>query len=106
MSDTKDNQHVSVMGSGKLYPLLPLRDIVIFPYMVTPLFVGRPRSIKALELAMEGDKSVFLTTQLDPKVDDPAVGDIYEIGTIGQVVQIVYQQVWLVIDGGAFQGTF
>ena len=77
------------MSGSKLYPLLPLRDIVIFPHMVTPLFVGRPRSIKALELAMESDKSVFLTTQKDPKVDDPSVGDIYEIGTIGQVVQML-----------------
>ncbi len=89
MSELNDNLNPSDMAGGKLYPLLPLRDIVIFPHMVTPLFVGRPRSIKALELAMEGDKSVFLTTQLDPKVDDPSVGDIYEIGTVGQVVQML-----------------
>ncbi len=89
MSEFSDTANPSGMGSGKLYPLLPLRDIVIFPYMVTPLFVGRPRSIKALETAMESDKSVFLATQFDPKVDDPMVGDIYEVGTIGQVVQML-----------------
>jgi ATP-dependent Lon protease len=72
-----------------LYPLLPLRDIVIFPYMVTPLFVGRPRSINALEGAMEKDKLVFLATQKDPKIDDPGPGDIYEIGTLGQVIQLL-----------------
>ncbi len=72
-----------------VYPLLPLRDIVIFPYMVTPLFVGRPRSIQALETAMEKDKTVFLTTQVDPKTDDPGEEDIYPIGTVGQVIQLL-----------------
>lgn len=89
MTEINDNSTAPVMSGSKLYPLLPLRDIVIFPFMVTPLFVGRPRSIKALEEAMEGDKSVFLTTQKDPKVDDPSVGDIFETGTIGQVVQML-----------------
>ena len=78
------------VSSGKeLFPLLPLRDIVIFPYMVTPLFVGRPRSIRALEGAMEKDKMVFLATQKDPKIDEPEEGDIYDIGTLGQVVQLL-----------------
>ncbi|PLY02571.1 MAG: endopeptidase La [Desulfuromonas sp.] len=89
MSEINDTKKLSAMTTGKLYPLLPLRDIVIFPFMVTPLFVGRPRSIKALEEAMEKDKLVFLTTQIDPKVDDPSVADVYEIGTIGQVVQML-----------------
>jgi ATP-dependent Lon protease len=71
------------------YPVLPLRDIVIFPYMVTPLFVGRPRSIQALERAMEDDKQIFLVTQRDPKTDDPKVEDLYEVGTLGQVVQML-----------------
>jgi ATP-dependent Lon protease len=71
------------------YPVLPLRDIVIFPYMVTPLFVGRPRSIQALERAMEEDKQIFLVTQRDPKTDDPKVEDLYEVGTLGQVVQML-----------------
>ncbi|ALC17180.1 ATP-dependent Lon protease (La)/serine peptidase [Desulfuromonas soudanensis] len=76
-------------GGGLLYPLLPLRDIVVFPYMVTPLFVGRPKSIRALEGAMEKDKTVFLVTQKDAKIDDPEAGDVYEIGTLGQVIQLL-----------------
>jgi len=73
----------------RLYPLLPLRDMVIFPYMVTPLFVGRPRSINALEGAMEKDKAVFLATQRDPRVDDPQTEDLYDVGTVGQIVQML-----------------
>ncbi len=71
------------------YPVLPLRDIVIFPHMVTPLFVGRPRSIHALEWAMEHDKSVLLVTQKDPKTDDPLAEDMYDMGALGQVVQML-----------------
>ena len=71
------------------FPVLPLRDIVIFPYMVTPLFVGRPRSINALEWAMEHDKLVLLVTQKDPKTDDPLAGDLYDLGTLGKVVQML-----------------
>ncbi len=71
------------------FPVLPLRDIVIFPHMVTPLFVGRPRSIQALEWAMEHEKQVLLVTQKDPKTDDPLADDLYELGTLGQVVQML-----------------
>ncbi|MFA5517253.1 MAG: endopeptidase La [Desulfuromonadales bacterium] len=72
-----------------MYPLLPLRDIVIFPYMVAPLFVGRPQSIHALEGAMEKEKIVFLATQKDPKIDEPEPGDIYEIGSLGHIIQML-----------------
>ena len=72
-----------------MYPVLPLRDIVIFPHMVTPLFVGRPKSIQALESAMESDKLVLLVTQKDPKTDDPLADDLFELGTLGQVVQML-----------------
>jgi len=71
------------------FPVLPLRDIVIFPHMVTPLFVGRPRSIHALEWAMEHDKFVLLVTQRDPKTDDPLAEDLYDLGTLGKVVQML-----------------
>ena len=71
------------------FPVLPLRDIVIFPHMVTPLFVGRPKSIQALEWAMEHDKQVLLVTQKDPKTDDPLADDLFEMGTLGQVVQML-----------------
>ncbi len=74
---------------GRRYPLLPLRDIVIFPHMVLPLFVGRQKSIHALEAAMEKDKLVFLATQKDPKIDDPGAEDIYDLGTLGQVIQLL-----------------
>lgn len=70
-------------------PLLPLRDIVIFPFMVTPLFVARDKSIHALEEAMEGDKQIFLATQKDPQVNEPSLDDVYPIGTIAQIVQLL-----------------
>jgi ATP-dependent Lon protease len=70
-------------------PLLPLRDIVIFPYMVTPLFVARDKSIFALEEAMEGEKTIFLATQKDPQVDDPSLDDVYEVGTVAHIVQLL-----------------
>jgi ATP-dependent Lon protease len=62
--------------SMKTYPLLPLRDIVVFPGMVVPLFVGRDKSVAALEAAMEGDRDIFLVAQIDPGCDDPADVDL------------------------------
>ena len=70
-------------------PLIPLRDIIIFPYMVVPLFVGREKSIKALESAMEGDKSIFLAAQKKAKTEDPGPDDIYEVGTLGTILQLL-----------------
>lgn len=70
-------------------PLLPLRDIIVFPHMVVPLFVGRQKSIKALEEAVASDKLIFLATQRDAKVNDPIANDIYSMGTIGHVVQLL-----------------
>ncbi len=74
---------------SKKYPLLPLRDVVMFPYMVAPLFVGREKSIKALEEAMKGEKEIFLATQKDAKINEPGEKDIYEIGTIASIVQML-----------------
>lgn len=71
------------------YPLLPLRDIVIFPHMVAPLFVGRPQSIAALEQATGRNNRIFLSAQIDPKTDNPTQDDIYPIGTIGHIVQML-----------------
>ena len=85
-NDKKDNREKG--GSVRL-PLLPLRDIIVFPQMVVPLFVGRQKSIKALEEAMANKKLVFLATQKDAKVNDPIEEDIYPIGTIGNVVQLL-----------------
>ncbi|MDY6879026.1 MAG: endopeptidase La [Thermodesulfobacteriota bacterium] len=71
------------------YPLLPLRDVVVFPNVVVPLFVGRDKSIKALEYAMSHKKEVFLSAQKDAKVDDPTTKDIYEFGTLSTVLQLL-----------------
>jgi ATP-dependent Lon protease len=72
-----------------LLPLLPLRDIVVFPGMVVPLFVGREKSVAALEAAMSGDKDIFLLAQLDPGCDDPDRDDLYDIGVIATVLQLL-----------------
>lgn len=77
------------IASEKLYPLLPLRDIVIFPHMVVPLFVGRERSVRALENVMKEDKKVFIVSQKNQSDDNPAPSDIYSIGTIGTVLQLL-----------------
>lgn len=71
------------------YPLLPLRDVVVYPHMVVPLFVGREKSILALEQAMESDKQVVLITQKDPSKDDPKIDDIHQIGTLANILQML-----------------
>lgn len=73
-----------------ILPVLPLRDVVIFPHMVIPLFVGRPESIKALEAAMQQDKQIFLIAQKDAAIDAPAAADLYTIGTIATVLQLLH----------------
>ena len=70
-------------------PLLPLRDVVVFPHMVIPLFVGRPKSIKALEAAMEVGKSIMLVAQKNASKDDPVASDIYEIGCVSNILQML-----------------
>ncbi len=72
-----------------IMPILPLRDVVVFPHMVIPLFVGRSKSIRCLESAMEMDKQVFLVTQKNPSQDDPAIDDLYQVGTIANVLQLL-----------------
>ncbi|MGK2912014.1 MAG: endopeptidase La [Sphingobium sp.] len=71
------------------YPLLPLRDIVVFPQMIVPLFVGRDKSVVALEKAMEADKEIFLVSQLDPAEDDPDRDALYDTGVIATVLQLL-----------------
>src|ERR671919_2144424 len=78
----------SAAGASQL-PLLPLRDVVVFPHMVIPLFVGRPKSIKALEAAMESGKSIVLVAQKSAAKDDPAPEDLYEIGSIANILQML-----------------
>lgn len=77
------------MSDSLLMPMLPLRDVVVYPHMVLPLFVGRPKSIAALESAMENDKYVFLVAQQDASKDDPKIEDLYKIGTTAKVMQLL-----------------
>ena len=77
------------MSTTYKLPLLPLRDVVIFPHMVAPLFVGREKSIRALEEAMKTDKKILLCSQKDAKTNDPGPADIYDVGTIGTIVQML-----------------
>jgi len=74
---------------GIIIPVLPLRDVVVFPYMIVPLFVGRERSVSALESAMKMDKGIFLAAQKNAQKDEPAEDDIYRIGTIGTIIQLL-----------------
>ncbi|MDO6823479.1 endopeptidase La [Marinobacter sp. 1_MG-2023] len=71
------------------YPLLPLRDVVVFPHMVVPLFVGREKSIQALEAAMEGSKEILLVAQRDAATDEPGPDDVFEMGTLATVLQLL-----------------
>ena len=74
---------------GNLYPVLPLRDIVVFPHMIVPLFVGREKSVRALEDVMKDDKQILLVTQKNAAQDDPTPSDIYSVGTVGTVLQLL-----------------
>ena len=74
---------------GALYPVLPLRDIVVFPHMIVPLFVGREKSVRALEDVMKDDKQILLVTQKNAAQDDPETADIYTVGTVGTVLQLL-----------------
>ncbi len=73
----------------KLYPLMPLRDLVIFPHMVAPLVVGRKKSVAALEDAMEKKTDILLVTQKKSSVDEPESDDLYEYGTLATVMQLL-----------------
>jgi len=70
-------------------PMIPIRDVVVFPHMMIPFVIGRPSSVRALEFALEGSKRVFLATQMDAAVDEPKAKDIYSIGTVASIVQSV-----------------
>jgi ATP-dependent Lon protease len=75
--------------SGALYPVLPLRDIVVFPHMIVPLFVGREKSVKALEDVMKDDKQILLVTQKNAGQDEPNPDDLYQVGTVATVLQLL-----------------
>src|ERR1700758_109823 len=88
---------------GALYPVLPLRDIVVFPHMIVPLFVGREKSVRALEDVMKDDKQILLVTQKNAAQDDPTTSDIYMVGTVGTVLQLLKlpdSTVKVLVEGG------
>ena len=79
----------NLTGELRKLPMMPIRDMVIFPHMMTPFVVGRESSVRALEEALSGDRKIFLATQHDASIDEPNAGDIFETGTIGNIVQSV-----------------
>ena len=87
MSDV--TSHGAEFDRDRVYPVLPLRDIVVFPGMIVPLFVGREKSVKALEEVMRDDKHILVVTQKNAQDDDPAPGDIFATGTIASVLQLL-----------------
>src|SRR6478735_7787702 len=88
MTQSKPRQPV-VPGSTGTYAVLPLRDIVVFPHMIVPLFVGREKSIRALEEVVKTDRHILLATQIDATDDDPATDAIYKVGTLASVLQLL-----------------
>ena len=86
---TKVSKTPATEGNAETLPVLPLRDIVVFPHMIVPLFVGREKSIKALEEVMREDKRILLVAQKNPADDDPSIDAIYEVGTLAQVLQLL-----------------
>ena len=70
------------------YPVLPLRDVVVYPHVIVPLFVGREQSIAALDHAMENSQELLLLPQRDPKTREPEIADLHDIGTVGRIVQM------------------
>ena len=84
-----DDNDTAALEPQVRYPMLPLRDVVVFPHMVIPLFVGREKSIKALDHAMESGKQIFLAAQHDAADDDPSPEHIYEIGTVANILQLL-----------------
>ena len=85
----KTNQEETLSRDVRKLPMMPIRDMVIFPHMMTPFVVGRESSVRALEEALTGDRKIFLATQHDASVDEPSADDIFETGTIGNIVQSV-----------------
>ena len=87
--NTKPTPPIAPSITGQTHPVLPLRDIVVFPYMIVPLFVGRDKSIKALEAVMNQDKQIVLITQREATEENPEGADLYNMGTLGTVLQLL-----------------
>ncbi len=100
----QDKTTTKVSVSGGVVPVLPLRDVVVYPHMVIPLFVGREKSIKALEAAMQDNKQILLVAQKSADVDDPAPADLHMVGTLATVLQLLKLPdgtVKVLVEGGA-----
>jgi ATP-dependent Lon protease len=98
------SETVQIDKKNKKFAVLPLRDIVVFPHMIVPLFVGREKSVKALERVMQEDKQILLVTQKTPSEDDPQAGDLNMVGTIGNILQLLKLPdgtVKVLVEGGA-----
>jgi ATP-dependent Lon protease len=89
MMEARDESLGNDISSGVMLPVLPLRDVVVYPHMVIPLFVGREKSIVALDRAMRENKQVLLLAQRDPENDDPGFEDLYEVGTLASILQML-----------------
>src|SRR5689334_15666846 len=89
MSNPSKPRALPQPGERRTYPVLPLRDIVVFPHMIVPLFVGREKSIRALEEVMRSDTFILLATQKNASDDEPATESIYETGTLATVLQLL-----------------
>jgi len=87
--EIEDTQSQDIIVGATRIPVLPLRDVVVYPHMVVPLFVGRDRSIKALDLAMQSDKQIMLVAQRSAEVDEPSGEDLYRVGTLSTVLQLL-----------------
>ncbi|WP_068316269.1 endopeptidase La [Polycladidibacter hongkongensis] len=98
--DTRQSEE----GNGKTFPVLPLRDIVVFPHMIVPLFVGREKSIRALEEVMSADKQILMATQINASDDDPETDQIHTVGTLATVLQLLKlpdNTVKVLVEGGS-----
>jgi ATP-dependent Lon protease len=89
MSIRNNDERDALQGAQRKLPMMPIREMVIFPYMMAPFVVGRESSVRALEEALNGDRRIFLATQHDASVDEPTADDIYTVGVIGNIVQSV-----------------
>jgi len=84
-----ENDKQMTSTEQNVFPVLPLRDVVVYPHMVIPLFVGREKSVRALDMAMEGSKQILLVAQKSASDDDPDLDDMYSVGTLSNILQLL-----------------
>ncbi len=104
---SESDKKAAAPAAGELLPVLPLRDIVVFPHMIVPLFVGREKSVRALEAAMKDDKQILLVAQKNAAQDDPSADDIFRVGTVSTILQLLKLPdgtVKVLVEGGKRAG--